>query len=427
MTATDSTIDDARRATHRAVEAVWRIESARLIARLARLVSDVGLAEELAQDALVVALERWPQTGVPENPGPWLLATAKHRAIDRLRRQERYARKLALFTRDVQIRQEYAEADRDAELDDHIGDDLLRLVFTAAHPVLSGEAKVALTLRLLGGLTTPEIARAFLVPESTAAQRIVRAKRALAAANVRFELPTRAELPERLAAVLEVIYLIFNEGYAATSGPDWARPELCHEALRLGRLLAGLLPAEPEVHGLLALMELQASRLRARVDAAGQPVPLLDQDRRSWDRLLIRRGLDGLARAEALGIGSYTLQAAIAACHARATRAEQTDWPRIVALYEVLAHLQPTPVVLLNRAAAVGLAGDPKRGLSLVDELAQERSLRDYPQLPAVRGELLARLGHTGPARDEFLRAAELTRNDGERGLFRRRADGLAG
>ncbi len=427
MTAADSTIDDARRATHRAVEAVWRIESARLIARLARLVSDVGLAEESAQDALVVALERWPQTGVPENPGPWLLATAKHRAIDRLRRQERYARKLALISRDVQIRQEYAEAERDAELDDHIGDDLLRLVFTAAHPVLSGEAKVALTLRLLGGLTTAEIARAFLAPESTAAQRIVRAKRTLAAANVQFELPTRAELPERLAAVLEVIYLIFNEGYAATSGPDWARPELCHEALRLGRLLAGLLPAEPEVHGLLALMELHASRLRARVDAAGQPVPLLDQDRRSWDRLLIRRGLDGLARAEALGIGSYTLQAAIAACHARATRAEQTDWPRIVALYEVLAHLQPTPVVLLNRAAAVGLAGDPERGLSLVDELAQERSLRDYPQLPAVRGELLARLGHTGPARDEFLRAAELTRNDGERGLFRRRADGLAG
>lgn len=427
MTAADSTIDDARRATHRAVEAVWRIESARLIARLARLVSDVGLAEESAQDALVVALERWPQTGVPENPGPWLLATAKHRAIDRLRRQERYARKLALISRDVQIRQEYAEAERDAELDDHIGDDLLRLVFTAAHPVLSGEAKVALTLRLLGGLTTAEIARAFLAPESTAAQRIVRAKRTLAAANVQFELPTRAELPERLAAVLEVIYLIFNEGYAATSGPDWARPELCHEALRLGRLLAGLLPAEPEVHGLLALMELHASRLRARVDAAGQPVPLLDQDRRSWDRLLIRRGLDALARAEALGIGSYTLQAAIAACHARATRAEQTDWPRIVALYEVLAHLQPTPVVLLNRAAAVGLAGDPERGLSLVDELAQERSLRDYPQLPAVRGELLARLGHTGPARDEFLRAAELTRNDGERGLFRRRADGLAG
>ena len=427
MTATDSAIDDARRATHRAVEAVWRIESARLIARLARLVSDVGLAEELAQDALVVALERWPQTGVPENPGPWLLATAKHRAIDRLRREERYARKLALLTRDVQIRQEYAEADRDAELDDHIGDDLLRLVFTAAHPVLSGEAKVALTLRLLGGLTTPEIARAFLVPESTAAQRIVRAKRTLAAANVQFELPTRAQLPERLAAVLEVVYLIFNEGYAATSGPDWARPELCHEALRLGRLLAGLLPAEPEVHGLLALMELQASRLRARVDAAGQPVPLLDQDRRSWDRLLVRRGLDGLARAEALGIGSYTLQAAIAACHARATRAEQTDWPRIVALYEVLAHLQPTPVVLLNRAAAVGLAGDPRRGLSLVDELAQERSLRDYPQLPAVGGELLARLGHAGPARDEFLRAAELTRNDGERALFRRRADALAG
>ncbi len=425
VAATDPTTEGATQATHQAVEAVWRIESARLIARLARLVRDVGLAEELAQDALVVALERWPESGVPDDPGRWLLATAKHRAIDLLRRQERYANKLALLGRDAQIQQEYAEAELDAALDDHIGDDLLRLVFTAAHPVLSDEAKVALTLRLLGGLTTPEIARAFLVPEATAAQRIVRAKRALAAANVRFELPTPAELPDRLAAVLEVVYLIFNEGYSATSGQDWYRAELCHEALRLGRLITGLLPDEPEPHGLLALMEIQASRLRARVDAAGQPVPLLDQDRRLWDRLLIRRGLAALARAESLGIGRYTLQAAIAACHARATRAEDTDWPRIVALYEILAHVQPSPVVLLNRAAAVGLAGDPARGLALVDALAQERALRAYPQLPAVRGDLLARLDRADEARDEFLRAAALTRNDGERVLFRRRADAL--
>ncbi|MEV6814737.1 DUF6596 domain-containing protein [Micromonospora sp. NPDC051296] len=425
MTATDPTSEDATRATRRAVEAVWRIESARLIARLARLVRDVGLVEELAQDALVVALERWPETGVPDDPGRWLLATAKHRAIDLLRRQERYAKKLALLGRDVQIQQEYAEAELDAALDDHIGDDLLRLVFTAAHPVLSTEAKVALTLRLLGGLTTPEIARAFLIPETTAAQRIVRAKRALAAANVQFELPNPAELPDRLSSVLEVVYLIFNEGYSATSGRDWARPELCHEAVRLGRILAGLLPDEPETHGLLALMEIQASRLRARVDAAGQPVPLLDQDRRLWDRLLVRRGLAALARAESRGVGRYTLQAAIAACHARAARAEDTDWPRIVALYEVLAHVQPSPVVLLNRAAAVGLAGDPARGLALLDSLGQERALRDYPQLPAVRGELLARLGRADEARDEFARAADLTRNDGERVLFRRRADAL--
>ncbi|WP_233513867.1 RNA polymerase sigma factor [Micromonospora craterilacus] len=425
MAATDPTSEDATRATRRAVEAVWRIESARLIARLARLVRDVGLAEELAQDALVVALERWPETGVPDDPGRWLLATAKHRAIDLLRRQERYAKKLALLGRDVQIQQEYAEAELDAALDDHIGDDLLRLVFTAAHPVLPTEAKVALTLRLLGGLTTPEIARAFLIPETTAAQRIVRAKLALSAANVQFELPTPAELPDRLSSVLEVVYLIFNEGYSATSARDWARPELCHEAVRLGRILAGLLPDEPETHGLLALMEIQASRLRARVDAAGQPVPLLDQDRRLWDRLLVRRGLAALARAESLGAGRYTLQAAIAACHARATRAEDTDWPRMVALYEVLAHVQPSPVVLLNRAAAVGLAGDPARGLALLDPLGQERALRDYPQLPAVRGELLARLGRADEARDEFVRAAELTRNDGERVLFRRRADAL--
>lgn len=412
--------------TRRAVEAVWRIESARLVARVARLVRDVGLAEEIAQDTLVVALERWPVVGVPDDPGPWLMATAKHRAIDLLRRQRTYATKLDLLGRDVEIRQEYAEADLDDALDDHIGDDLLRLVFTAAHPVLPVEARVALTLRLLGGLSTGEIARAFLIPESTAAQRIVRAKRALAAAGVRFELPTPAELVERLGAVLGVIYLIFNEGYSATGGGQWTRPELCHEALRLGRTLAGLMPAEPEVHGLVALMELQASRLAARTGRDGEPVLLPDQDRRRWDRLLVRRGLVALDRAEALGGGTYTLQAAIAACHARASAPELTDWARIAALYEVLAHLRPSAVVRLNRAVAVGMAGDPVRGLALADELTGERVLRDYPQLPAVRGELLSRLGRRAAAREEFLRAAELTGNEGERTLFRRRAGDLA-
>jgi RNA polymerase sigma factor (sigma-70 family) len=418
------TATDPPNATHRAVEAVWRIESARLIAGLARLVRDVGLAEELAQDALVVALEQWPKAGVPVDPGPWLMATAKHRAIDLLRRQERYAAKLALLGRDVELR-EYADPELGAALDDHIGDDLLRLIFTAAHPVLSTEAKVALTLRLLGGLTTGEIARAFLIPESTAAQRIVRAKRALTTAGVQFEMPTPSEMADRLSSVLEIIYLIFNEGYSATGGEDWARPGLCQEALRLGRILAGLLPAEPEVHGLVALMEIQASRLHARTDTAGNPVLLLDQDRRRWDRLLIRRGLEALDRAETLGGGVYTLQAAIAACHARAILPGHTDWARIAALYEVLAFIQPSPVVMLNRAVAVGMAGDPARGLDLADALAGERALKDYPQLPAVRGELLAQLGRREEARAQFERAAELTGNEGERTLFLKRAHAL--
>jgi RNA polymerase sigma factor (sigma-70 family) len=403
------------------VAAVWRIESARLIAGLARLVRDVGLAEDLAQDALVAALEQWPRDGVPEAPGPWLMTVAKRRAIDTLRRRDTYAGKLALFTRDAET-----PAPDEPDLDDHIGDDLLRLIFTAAHPVLSAEAQAALILRMLCGLSTPEIARAYLVPEATVAQRIVRAKRTLAEAGVRFEMPTPAETGERTSAVLRIVYLIFNEGYAATGGDDWARPELCREAMRLGRVLAGLLPREPEVHGLVALMELQASRLPARVDAAGQPVLLPDQDRRQWDRALIRHGLAALATAERLssgllGGGPYTLQAAIAACHARAIRAADTDWPRVAALYEVLAHLQPTPVVLLNRAVAVGFAGDPARGLRLADELVAVRALRAYPQLPAVRAELLARLGRPDEARAAFARAAELTRNESERALFRRR------
>jgi RNA polymerase sigma factor (sigma-70 family) len=419
---------DPVRATHRAVEAVWRIESARLIAGLARLVRDVGLAEELAQDALVVALEQWPRTGVPDDPGPWLMATAKHRAIDLLRRRERYAAKLDLLGRDVEIRQEQdTEAEVVDALDDHIGDDMLRLIFTAAHPVLPTEARVALTLRLLGGLSTAEIARAFLIPEPTAAQRIVRAKRTLGAERVRFEMPTPAELADRVSSVLEVIYLIFNEGYAATGGERWARPELCQEALRLGRILAAALPGEPEVQGLLALMEIQASRLRARTDAQGRPVLLPDQDRRLWDRLLVRRGLEALDRAESLGGGLYTLQAAIAACHARARSAAETDWERIAALYAVLAYVRPSPVVMLNRAVAVGMAEGPARGLELADALVGERALRGYPQLPAVRGELLAGLGRTEEARAEFVRAAELTRNEGERSLFLTRADGLSG
>jgi RNA polymerase sigma factor (sigma-70 family) len=379
-----------------------------MIAGLARLVRDVGLAEELAQDALVIALEQWPNTGVPDDPGPWLMATAKHRAIDLLRRRGRYATKLNLLGRDVEIGQEHAEAELDAALDDHIGDDLLRLIFTAAHPVLSTEAKAALTLRLLGGLTTGEIARAFLISETTAAQRIVRAKRTLAAARVQFEMPTPADMADRLSSVLEIIYLIFNEGYSATGGEDWARPELCQEALRPGRLLAGLLAGEPEVHGLVALMEIQASRLHARTDASGQPVPLLDQDRRRWDSVLIRRGLDALDRAETLGGGPYGLQAAIAACHARAHSPEQTDWPRIAALYEVLAFIQQSPVVMLNRAVAVGMADGAARGLELVDALIDERALQDYPQLPAVRGELLERLGRSDEAHAEFRRAAAI-------------------
>jgi len=415
------TATDPLRATHRAVEVVWRIESARLIAGLARIVRDVGLAEELAQDALVIALERWPESGVPDNPAAWLMATAKHRAVDVLRRRSMYERKLTELGRDLA---HTVEPDLDAALDDHIGDDLLRLIFTACHPVLSTEARVALTLRLLGGLTTDEIARAFLVPEPTVAQRIVRAKRTLARNGVPFELPPPTELAARLSSVLEVTYLIFNEGYSATAGDDWMRPALGEEALRLGRILAGLMPAEPEVHGLVALMEIQASRTRARIGPSGEPVLLLDQDRRRWDRLLIRRGLEALDRAEALGgdVGPYTLQAAIAACHARAATPGETDWGRIAALYEVLVHVWPSPVVELNRAVAVGMAFGPARGLEIVDALAAERALATYPQLPAVRGDLLAKLGRHDEARQEFERAAALTRNERERALFLGRA-----
>jgi RNA polymerase sigma factor (sigma-70 family) len=413
---------------HRAVEAVWRIESARVVAGLARMVGDVGLAEELAQDALVIALEQWPASGVPDNPGAWLMATAKHRAIDTLRRQTRYARKLEALARDPSLTRQADEPDLDAALDDHIGDDLLRLIFTACHPLLSTEARVALTLRLLGGLTTDEIARAFLVAEPTVAQRIVRAKRTLSGKDVRLETPTPADLPDRLVSVLEVIYLVFNEGYSATAGEDWMRPALCEEALRLGRILAGLLPEEPEVHGLVALMEIQASRIRARTDGAGAPVLLADQNRRLWDRLLIRRGLEALARADALGgaLGPYTLQAEIAACHARALTPEDTDWERIAALYRVLAHVAPSPVVELNRAVAVGMAAGPAKGLEITDPLLHERALERYPQLPAVRGDLLAKLGRHGEARQEFERAAALTRNQRERAVFLTRAAACA-
>ncbi len=412
-----------RHATHRAIEAVWRIESARLVAGLARIVRDVGLAEELAQDALVIALEQWPKTGIPDDPAPWLMATAKHRAIDLLRRRAGYERKLELIARDLETRQD-TQPDLDAAIDDHVGDDLLRLVFIACHPVLSTEARVSLTLRLLGGLGTEQIARGLLAPEPTIAQRIVRAKRTLAAKRVPFELPAPGELAERLASVLEVIYLIFNEGHSATSGADWTRPELCEEGLRLGRILAGLMPREPEVHGLVALMELQASRLAARTGPAGEPVLLQDQDRGMWDRLLIRRGLAALERAESLGglFGPYALQAAIAACHARAHSVEETDWERVAALYQVLAYVSPSPVVELNRAVAVGMARGPAEGLAIADALTSERALRGYSLLPAVRGDLLARLGHRTQARREFERAASLTRNERERELFLKRA-----
>jgi RNA polymerase sigma factor (sigma-70 family) len=408
----------------RAIAAVWRIESARVIAGLARYVRDVGVAEELAQDALVAALEQWPVEGVPANPGGWLMKTAKHLAIDLLRRQTTYARKLELIGRDVELQQEFATAEVDDALDDHIGDDLLRLIFAAAHPVLSVESRVALTLRVLGGLTTEEIARAFLVPERTIAQRIVRAKRALAAPEIPYELPSPAELPTRLPAVLGVIYLIFNEGYSATAGTDWMRPALCEEALRLGRILAGLADREPEVHGLLALMEIQASRTAARTGPAGEPVLLLDQDRRRWDRLRIRRGLAALDRAESAGgiAGPYYVQAAIAACHARAVRAEDTDWARIASWYEVLGRVSPSAVVALNHAVAVGMAEGPERGLELLDALRAEKSLQDYAHLPAACGDMLARLGRRSEARAEFERAAALTRNEGERVIFLRRA-----
>jgi RNA polymerase sigma factor (sigma-70 family) len=409
--------------THRTIDAVWRIESAKLIAGLTRLVGDVGLAEDLAQDALVAALERWPESGIPDKPGAWLMATAKHRAIDQLRRGKMLERKHVQVGHEMEIRQE-AAPELDAALDDDIRDDLLRLMFMACHPVLSTEARAALTLRLVGGLTTAEIARAFLVPEPTIAQRIVRAKRTLAEAKVPFEVPRGAELQSRLSSVLGVLYLVFNEGYSATAGDDWMRPQLCEEALRLGRILAELTPAEPEVHGLVALMEIQASRLRARVGPSGEPVLLLNQDRARWDHLLIRRGLAALARAEALGgaRGPYALQAAIAACHARARVPEETDWSRIAALYDQLARLTPSPVIELNRAVAVGMAYGPAAGLELADSLVSERALEGYHLLPAVRGDLLAKLGRDEEARIEFERAAALTRNARERELLLRRA-----
>ena len=414
--------------THRAIDAVWRIESARLIAGLARMVGDVGVAEDLAHDALVAALERWPESGVPENPGAWLMATAKRRAIDLLRRRRLLERKHAELGREIDARQEVAVTDLEAGIDDDIGDDLLRLVFTSCHPVLSTEARVALTLRLLGGLTTEEIARAFLVAEPTVAQRIVRAKRTLAEAHVPFEVPRGAELEARLSSVLEVIYLIFNEGYSATAGDDWLRPALCEDALRLGRILAGLVPNEPEVHGLVALMEIQASRSRARVGPSGEPVLLLDQDRSRWDHILIGRGLEALERAEKLGgaLGPDALQAAIAACHARARTPDETDWARIVALYGELARLTPSPVVELNRAVAVGMASGPAPALELVDALTSEPSLAAYHLLPSVRGDLLAKLGRFGEARTELERAASLTRNARERDLLLERAAACA-
>ncbi len=410
--------------THRAIDAVWRIESAKLIAGLTRIVRDVGLAEDLAQDALVAALEKWPEQGVPANPGAWLMATAKHRAIDALRRNQLLDRKHEQLGHELTAKQESAVPDLDAALDDDIGDDLLRLVFMTCHPVLSTEARVALTLRLLGGLTTDEIARAFLVPEATVAQRIVRAKKTLNEARVPFEVPRGEELNARLSSVLGVIYLVFNEGYSATAGEDWLRPALCDDALRLGRILAGLMPNEPEVHGLVALMEIQASRSRARVGPNGEPVLLLEQDRARWDQLLIRRGLAALQRAEQLGgaSGPYALQAAIAACHARARQADDTDWERIVALYDALAERTPSPVVELNRAVAISMARGPAAGLEAADRLTNERRLKGYHLLPGVRGDLLAKLGRLPEAAAEFERAASLTRNARERDLLLERA-----
>ncbi|WP_149195130.1 RNA polymerase sigma factor [Luteimonas suaedae] len=409
---------------HKTIDAVWRIESPRLIAGLMRMVRDIDLAEELAQDALVVALERWPDSGIPDNPGAWLMATAKHRAIDRLRRHKLLDRKHEQLAYELESEREDIDAKQEAALDDAVGDDLLRLIFIACHPVLSTEAQVALTLRLLGGLTTPEIARAFLLPEPTVAQRIVRAKRSLGAAQVPFELPPRDQLAERLASVLGVIYLIFNEGYSASSGEDWIRPGLCEDALRLGRVLAELMPHEPEVHGLVALMELQASRLGARTGADGAPVLLPDQDRGKWDRLLIGRGLEALERAERLGRvrGPYALQAAIAACHARAPSAEATDWPRIVALYDTLSELVPSPVVELNRAVALAMAHGPQAGLDLADQLREVAALANYHLLPAVRGDLLAKLERHAEALIEFERAAALAGNEPERRLLLERA-----
>jgi RNA polymerase sigma factor (sigma-70 family) len=411
-------------ATNQAIEAVWRIESARLVAGLARMVRDVGLAEDLAQDALVAALERWPESGVPDNPGAWLMATAKNRAIDLARRHSTFKRKQEELARDVGMRMAMDRSEFDAAVDDEVSDDLLGLIFTCCHPVLPREARVALTLRLLGGLSTPEIARAFLVKESTIAQRLVRAKRTLRDANVPFEVPCGEELAARLPSVLEVIYLVFNEGYAASAGEDWIRPALCEEALRLGRILAALAPAEPEAHGLIALLEIQASRTRARLGLGGEPVLLLEQDRSRWDLLLIGRGLEALERAERSRgpLGPYGLQAAIAACHARARTAEETDWVRIAALYDALAQLAPSPIVELNRAVALGMAFGPEAGLELLDTIAEEPALREYHLLPSVRGDLLDKLGRHAEAAAEFERAASLTENARERELLLRRA-----
>jgi RNA polymerase sigma factor (sigma-70 family) len=419
MTATDP---------RRTIDAVWRIESPKLIAGLTRIVRDVGIAEDLAHDALVAALEQWPEAGIPNNPAAWLMATAKHRAIDHLRRAQRIERKHGELGYELRTEQELSALDPDAALDDDVGDDLLRLVFIACHPVLSTEARLALTLRLLGGLTTDEIARAFLTSESTIAQRIVRAKRTLAEKRVPFEVPRGEELAARLSSVLEVVYLIFNEGYTATAGDDWMRPALCEDALRLGRMIAELVPGEVEVHGLVALMEIQASRTRARVSASGEPILLLDQNRALWDRLLIRRGLSALARAEALGAppGPYAVQAAIAACHARARAPEDTDWPRIAALYGRLVELVPSPVVELNRAVAVGMTSGPAAGLAIVDTLVGEPQLKGYHLLPSVRGDLLEKLGRLDEARAEFERAAALTKNARERDILVRRAHGAS-
>jgi len=412
---------------HGSIDAVWRIESPKLIASLTRIVRDIGLAEDLAQDALVAALEQWPKSGVPENPGAWLMATAKHRAIDHFRRNTLLDRKHEELGREV-AEQEMKVPDLNAALDDNVGDDLLRLVFIACHPVLSTEAQVALTLRLLGGLTTDEIARAFLVPEPTMAQRIVRAKRTLSEKQVPFEVPRGPELAARLSSVLAVIYLIFNEGYAATAGDDWLRPALCDDALRLGRVLAELAPKEPEVHGLVALMELQASRAKARVGPSGEPILLKDQDRAQWDQLLIRRGLGALDRAKQLGIaaGPYVLQAELAACHAKARTPEETDWARIVRLYDALAQLSPSPVIELNRAVAVSMAFGPAAGLELVNALTSDPSLQRYHLLPSVRGDLLTKLRRFDEARLEFERAASLTRNVRERELLLHRAKACA-
>jgi RNA polymerase sigma factor (sigma-70 family) len=410
--------------THRTIDAIWRIESARVIAGIARIVRDVGLAEDIAQDALVAALEQWPESGVPDNPGAWLMGTAKHKAIDLVRKRTLIERKHQELGRELEVERGVSAANSDAAIDDDIDDDLLRLIFVACHPVLSPEARAALTLRLLGGLTTEEIARAFFVPVPTIAQRIVRAKRTLAETRVPLEVPRGAELTPRLSSVLEVIYLIFNEGYAATAGDDWMRPSLCEDALRLGRILAELVPREPEVHGLVSLMEIQASRLRARRGQAGEPILLLDQDRGRWDYVLIGRGLAALERAEKLGgaLGPYTLQAAIAACHARARTPSETDWARIVALYDALGQLAPSPVVELNRAVAVAMAFGPAAGLELVDDLTSEPSLKGYHLLPSVRGDLLAKLGRFDEARTEFERAAALTQNGRERTLLLDRA-----